>query len=182
MNARTQIVEAARALFDERSYASVSVRDIAEAAGVSPALVIKHCGSKAELFREVAVVQPGVDVFGHPLPALGAELVRRAVQATREGRPSPLSRALVRVVGAPDPDALRDDLHRAYLQPLAARLTEEGVSPEEAHRRAQLAMTLMLGLSANLRMLQLLDVDDEELVRRCAALVQDALDGGPAGV
>jgi len=51
---------AAMKLFAERGYAGVSVRQIAAAAGVSPALVIHHYGSKEELR---AVLDERVAVF-----------------------------------------------------------------------------------------------------------------------
>ncbi|HEX5642619.1 MAG TPA: helix-turn-helix domain-containing protein [Thermoleophilia bacterium] len=47
------ILDAARELFSERGYASVTVRDIGERAGVSHALVHQYIGSKADIFRSV---------------------------------------------------------------------------------------------------------------------------------
>lgn len=176
-NAREQIVETARQVFATRGYADVSVRDIAEAAGVSPSLVIKHCGSKAELFRAAARVQADPSALEGPLEGLGERLVLRTVAAQREGRPSPVSRTLVLVLGAPEPDELRAQVREAYLDALEARLVGAGVEPREAGRRAQLAMAQLVGLSASLRMLHSFDADDEELVARAGAQLQAALDG-----
>lgn len=53
LTAAAQIREAAMRLFGERGLAAVSVRDVAAAAGVSPALVIHHYKSKAGLKRAV---------------------------------------------------------------------------------------------------------------------------------
>lgn len=50
--ARARIVEAAFACFTSSGYASASVRQIAAAAGVSPALLTHHFGSKAALREE----------------------------------------------------------------------------------------------------------------------------------
>jgi TetR/AcrR family transcriptional regulator, repressor for neighboring sulfatase len=47
------ILDAAEALFHERGYEAVTVRDIAEQAGVSHALVHQYAGSKEDLFRAV---------------------------------------------------------------------------------------------------------------------------------
>ncbi|MBQ7807711.1 helix-turn-helix domain-containing protein, partial [Rhodococcus sp. (in: high G+C Gram-positive bacteria)] len=44
------ILTAAKALFAERGYASTTIKDIAVAAGYSPALVMKIYGSKARLY------------------------------------------------------------------------------------------------------------------------------------
>ena len=41
-DSRSAILEAARELFSEHGYKEVTIRDIATAAGVSPALVMKH--------------------------------------------------------------------------------------------------------------------------------------------
>ena len=48
---RERIVECARQLFSQNSFSAVSIRDIADAAGVSPSLVVKHCTSKERLFE-----------------------------------------------------------------------------------------------------------------------------------
>lgn len=49
------ILDAAQELFSEHGYSAVSVRDIAERAGFSHALVHRYLGSKADLFRAVLV-------------------------------------------------------------------------------------------------------------------------------
>jgi|SRR5581483_730076 len=51
------LVKAARQAFAARGYAHSSTREIAEAAGVSEALLFRYFGTKAKLF-EVAVVAP----------------------------------------------------------------------------------------------------------------------------
>lgn len=50
---RTLILDAAEALFAERGYHGVSLRDITQAAGVELALANYHFGPKENLFREV---------------------------------------------------------------------------------------------------------------------------------
>ncbi len=68
------ILEAAERLFAERGFAATSMRDLAEAAGTSKALLHHHFGSKEELYqavisqvvgryteRQQAQLQPGVD-------------------------------------------------------------------------------------------------------------------------
>jgi AcrR family transcriptional regulator len=54
---RQHILEAARLLFSQRPYASVSTRDVAEAAGVARSLVHHYFGGIAEVF--IAVVAQG---------------------------------------------------------------------------------------------------------------------------
>ena len=49
----TAILDVAQELFSERGYHSVSVREIAERAGVSHALVHQYVGRKSDIFRAV---------------------------------------------------------------------------------------------------------------------------------
>jgi len=51
MTSRARLRDAAIELFAERGFDKTSVKAIAEAAGVSPGLVIHHYGSKDELRR-----------------------------------------------------------------------------------------------------------------------------------
>lgn len=51
--APSRILQAAEELFSARGYAGVSVRDVAERAGVKKASVFYHFGSKPELFEKV---------------------------------------------------------------------------------------------------------------------------------
>ncbi|MGW7071783.1 TetR/AcrR family transcriptional regulator [Streptomyces sp. NPDC054855] len=54
---REAIVSAARALFLERGYRGATLRAVAEAAGVDPALIAYHFGSKKGLFADVMQFQ-----------------------------------------------------------------------------------------------------------------------------
>lgn len=75
---RAAIETAARELFAERTYEEVSVRAIAAAAGVDPAMVIRHFGSKEALF--LGSVDPSLGVgavlMDGPVETVGRRLVR----------------------------------------------------------------------------------------------------------
>ena len=74
---RAQIVEAARALYRERSYDDVSIQELATAAGVARGLINHYFGSKRELF--LAVITQSVRLPVHELPDLdGLPLPERA--------------------------------------------------------------------------------------------------------
>ena len=53
---RRLLLDAARELFARQDYRSTTTREIAEAAGVTEALLFRQFGSKAALFRETTVV------------------------------------------------------------------------------------------------------------------------------
>ena len=66
---RALIMRAARDLFSQRPYADVSVADIAQAAGVSPPLIVFHYGSKRSLYLAVLDAAAGAIRAGlHELP------------------------------------------------------------------------------------------------------------------
>ncbi len=66
---RALIMRAARDLFSQRPYADVSVADIAQAAGVSPPLIVFHYGSKRSLYLAVLGAAAGAIRAGlHELP------------------------------------------------------------------------------------------------------------------
>jgi TetR/AcrR family transcriptional regulator, repressor for neighboring sulfatase len=62
----TAILGAAEELFEARGYEAVTVRDIAERAGVSHALVHQYAGSKEDLFRAVLSRNDGYMVATAP--------------------------------------------------------------------------------------------------------------------
>lgn len=62
---RAELLDQAETMFSERGYAATSVRSIAEAAGVTPAMVHYYFGSKRELLIAVLdrVLQPLMDAL-----------------------------------------------------------------------------------------------------------------------
>jgi AcrR family transcriptional regulator len=65
---RRRLLMAARELFGQRGYDAVSVREIAERAGVTKLMVYRHFGSKAALFQEATM---------DPIKEFIADFVRR---------------------------------------------------------------------------------------------------------
>ena len=107
---REAIAASALALFEERGFAATSVRAIAAAAGVDPALVIRHFGSKEQLFVEVVGGNRGAgpELEG-PLETLGRRLVEHALDPERDRE----RRAYAAMVRASDHDGVRDSLRQA---------------------------------------------------------------------
>jgi AcrR family transcriptional regulator len=87
---RTEILEAARRLFAERGYARTSVRNIAEAAGVSAQTVYDSIGSKQALVTRLNdLIDEEADVAG---------IARAAAQSGDPQRVAALSAAVTRSI------------------------------------------------------------------------------------
>jgi AcrR family transcriptional regulator len=105
LTARARIREHALALFAQRGVAGTSMRKIAESAGVSPALVVHHFGSKDGLVR--AVDDAVADLFR-------AQLAQLDPAAAPEVFSAEAGEAFGRVIGS-NP-TLRQYLRRSLLE------------------------------------------------------------------
>jgi len=142
------IVEAASRAFSERGYGGVTVRDIATAAGVDPALVVRYFGSKAALFA----LSLGA---GGPLLAAALEgpllgLPQRVAEfmvtkPTASAGDNALS-ALVLSAADSEGRALLGALIAEHLEtPLVERLVSSGLTTEAAAERARAVTAVILG-------------------------------------
>ena len=88
---RAAILEAARRLFAERDISAVSIRDIAQAAGVSHGLVQHHFGTRERLVA--AIVQDEIDEFAaRPRALVGGRERSRASAHGAQSRHDALPR------------------------------------------------------------------------------------------
>ena len=79
---KAAIIGAARLLFAERDFSAVSIRDIAQAAGVSHGLVQHHFGTREELVA--AVIRSEIDGFAATPRALPAGATAADLEPLRE--------------------------------------------------------------------------------------------------
>ena len=137
------IRDSAANLFGAQGFAGTGVRDIAERAGVDPALVIRHFGSKAALFLETMTLPVSwSEAIDGPLDEAGERLARFVFDHRREVAASGTYAALIRASDSPEVrDELRTAVHRLLVAPLRDRL--DGADPAE---RAQLVITQVTGL------------------------------------
>lgn len=143
---RNAILRAARRAFTLRPYAEVTLRGIATDAGVSASLIVKHFGSKEQLFNTVADFGPDADeLFAAPLEALGRHMVLTLVHSRRELQRDPLLRVVFSLGNTDERSLLRDRFH----EQVTARLTTLLTGPEHA-LRAELVAGQLLGLGATL--------------------------------
>lgn len=174
--AAERVLRAARRLFGERGYASVTIRDVAAEAGVSPAMVMKVAGSKERLHSLARPTEPTPLLPDTPIEGMGELLVRRMLVRRDADDAEPWVRALNLFHGAPDREAALADFRERFL----GRFPQTG----DAARHTDEVACLMLGLAAGLRTFRLLEPPDgvnplvhrEAVVREYGALVQTALD------
>ncbi|MGC0364441.1 hypothetical protein ABH922_002425 [Rhodococcus sp. 27YEA15] len=172
------VLASARMLFAERGYAATTIKDIATAAGYSPALVMKIGGSKAGLYAATKPSAPPLtdDNSATVGARVGYELVG-ALVARRDRRDNePWAMIAVHVHEAPNPQQVRAEIRERYVGKIAERIGDT----EPGRVRSQLVVSLLLGLATGLRTVELLETDSvsaAELTQRYGALVQAAIDG-----
>jgi len=139
---RDLIATHARDMFDKRGYAATSVRGIAAAAGIDPALVIRYFGSKEQLFLHVTgLAEQPVPEFRGPLDTLGTRLVASVLAPER----ATMRRTFMTMIRASDYDRVRASLQettgRLFVDNLAGLL-----AGPDARLRAQLIGAQILGI------------------------------------
>ena len=170
---RQAIWDAASRLFAERGYAATSVRDIASLAGIDAALVIRHFGSKENLFLDTMTLDLEVNaLLDLPIDTLGERFIDSML--TSDDRVKGVYLALLRASGTDAMDSrLREAHEESFVAPLRSRLTGP-----DAEIRARLAAALVGGLLYSLWAVgdeALLAADHDSVVRRYGALLQDLI-------
>ena len=180
-------MDAARESFAHKGFAATTIRGVAAAAGVDPALVHHYFGTKDELF--IAAMEIPVDprvlipiVFAGGVDGSGERLLRVFLGVWEDPAARLPLIALVRTSlgeGGPE-NLLREGMLRLVLGPLLSVLPAE-----EADRRAQLVVSQLLGLVVGryvLRLEPLASMTAEELVSWVGPTVQRYLDGPLDGI
>jgi AcrR family transcriptional regulator len=178
---RRRILEHARGHFAERGYAAVTVKGVADAAGVSPNLITRYFGGKEGLFLAATRVEiPVADSFDGDRSELGARLaasiVRRWFGAPGEDPLLVLHRASGERPQAAE--ALAGFLDANSLEPLTRYLRDSGLDAAEARGRAAAIDAFVLGVSTRRRVLRSALGDPAELEAWLGATIQRLADGG----
>ncbi|MFD7317023.1 MULTISPECIES: TetR family transcriptional regulator [unclassified Streptomyces] len=176
-SARQKILDAARAEFAERGYDKTSIRGIAKAAGVDPALVHHYFGTKDEVFAaaievsfEPALMLPAL-LAGGP-DGIGERLARFFIGVWE----NPVTRAplLAVIRSALTHEAAAKVLRTFVLRRLLERVAEELDVPDPTFR-AELAASHMIGIALLryvIRAEPLASVDTEEIITMVAPTIQ----------
>ncbi|MBM7785956.1 TetR/AcrR family transcriptional regulator [Tenggerimyces flavus] len=140
---RQELLATARRQFARAGYDGTSVRDVAGAVGVDPALVFRYFGSKRGLFDEAMAAHTDA-MIDAPLEQWPRELLGRLVFQDWEEYDGehPLIVAL-RSIGSDDErDRLRDEICAAHIDKLA----DLAGDAKDKQLRAELFAAWMLGL------------------------------------
>ncbi|MEU2793136.1 TetR family transcriptional regulator [Streptomyces sp. NPDC007100] len=181
--ARERILTAARAEFAARGYEKASIRGIAKAAEVDPALVHHYYGTKEQVF-EAAVEMSFAPALSAPeivleggLEGVGERLTRFVLGVWE----NPVTREpLLAIVRS----ALNNDAAAAVFRKLVARQLLRRIAAElavpDADLRAELAAAQLVGtamLRYVIKLEPLASADPERIVARVAPVVQQHLTG-----
>ena len=139
---KAAILRAARFLLARTAHADITLKAVAERAGVSPPLIVKYFGNKDTLFaRVMSFESDAAALLDAPLDELGRHMVRHVLTSQLERGADPLLRIAFAPVQGEHGDILRVNFRTQVVERLAERLTGP-----EAGLRAELAVGTLLGL------------------------------------
>lgn len=179
---RQAILDAARHSFGELGFARTTIRGVARAAGVDPALVHHYFGSKEDLFAcalelpvDPAAMVPMVLAEG--LDGVGERIVRTflGIWDATPGQGPMLALLRSAVSDQRAAASLRDFLTRVVLRPLA-----EAAGGDDAQLRAALVASQMVGLAVTryvVRLEPVASAPPDELARTIGPTLQRYLTG-----
>lgn len=178
---RGEILAAARTLFAEGGYDATSLRAVARAADVDPALVHHYFDGKADLFTS-----------SFELPIDSSVLVPRILDGPRDRLGERLARVFVEVWTGPGAEHLVGILRSALTHDAAATMLREfmtatllegvasGLDVEQPRTRAALCASHLVGLGVLRQVIgfqPLRELGDEELMAWLAPVLQRYLTG-----
>ena len=172
-----RIRRSASRLFHELGYSGVTIRGVADDAGVSPALVMKLFGSKAALYAASTPEVGMPSTENVPFEELGNYLVSRVVARVRTGESDPWAQAVFLTWQSPDPDVER----RRFVEQVVTHVLRHLPDDDDGRARAHAASCQLVGLALGLRTLGLSDgvssAAHDAFIERYCVLVQSALEG-----
>jgi AcrR family transcriptional regulator len=178
---KQRILQVARELFNQHGYGSTTVRAIATAAGVDPAMVFYFFGTKQNLFSAVidmsGNVPPAIEsLFAGSLDTIGERIVRTLLENLDKSDRTPLVMLTRSAPGDPQSEALlREFIDREITDRLAALL-----DTPDAALRAGMVNVQILGLAVARYIVHLEPIASssvDELVTTFGPLVQHCLTG-----
>ncbi|MBL1108932.1 TetR family transcriptional regulator [Streptomyces sp. 5-8] len=139
---KAAILKAVRFLLARHAQADITLKAVADRAGVSPPLILKYFGNKDALFARVMSFETDADdLLDAPLDDLGRHMVRHVLCSQRDQGTDPLLRIAFAPLHGDHGDVLRANFRTQVTERLAARLTGP-----DAGLRAELAVAAVVGL------------------------------------
>lgn len=179
---RADILAAARTSFADRGYDATTIRGVAAAAGVDPALIHYFFGSKNGLFAAAMELTANpadviADLLVGGLDGLGERAARAIIAVWDEPATGDRLRAVLRSTLTHERSAtmMREYVGRELVSRLAAEL-----SGPDARVRAALISSQIVGMAMARHVLRIEPVasaDPETLVRHLGPLIQNLLTG-----
>lgn len=177
---RQRILGHARRLFAQHGYAAVTVKDVADAAGVSPNLITRYFGGKEGLFLAATRVEiPVSDSFDGDRSELGSRLAASIVQRWF-GAPGEDPLLVLQRASGERPEAaeaLAVFLDTNSLKPLYHYLRNSGLDEANASSRAAAIDAFVLGVSTRRRILRSELGDPAHLQAWLSTTIQRLADG-----
>ncbi|GGJ29773.1 TetR/AcrR family transcriptional regulator [Streptomyces brasiliensis] len=171
---KAAILGAARHLLARHAHADITLKAVAERAGVSPPLILKYFGNKDALFARVMSFETDADaLLDAPLADLGAHMVRCVVESQRERGADPLLRIAFAPLHGDHGEVLRANFRAQVTERLAGRLPGP-----DARLRAELAVSALVGLGVMYgiaRSPHLRAATADDIAERYGPVVQDQL-------
>ncbi|WP_240659644.1 TetR/AcrR family transcriptional regulator [Streptomyces sp. WAC 01529] len=136
------ITRATRYLLARHAHGDITLKAVAERAGVSAPLVLKYFGNKDALFAHVMSFEADAEAFlDAPLARLGRHMVHHLLTGQAERGADPVLRIVFAPLHGERGDVLRANFRAQVIQRLSARL-----AGPDAGLRAELAVGMLLGL------------------------------------
>ncbi|MFE0331166.1 TetR/AcrR family transcriptional regulator [Streptomyces sp. NPDC003753] len=171
---KAAILRAARHLLARHAHADITLKAVADRAGVSPPLILKYFGNKDTLFSQVMSFEAdAAALLDAPLENLGRHMVRHVLLSQTRHGADPLLRIVFAPLHGEQGDILRANFRTQVSDRLAARL-----SGPDAGLRAELAVSALLGLGVMFgiaRGTHLRAADLDDIADRWAPAVQAQL-------
>lgn len=139
---KAAILRAARHLMARHAHTDITLKAVADRAGVSAPLILKYFGNKDALFARVMSFETdAAALLDAPLAELGPHMVRHLLLGQTERGADPVLRIVFAPLHGEQGDTLRANFRTQVSDRLAGRL-----AGPDAGLRAELAVGTLLGL------------------------------------
>jgi len=177
-----RILAAARGAFADTGYAGTTIRAVARAADVDPALVYHYFGSKEALLDAATTppqrwLQNVAQTWATPVPELGAALLRLMLAAWADDEIGPVLRSVLQT--AAHEQSTREKLRRVVEAQLMG-VSGLGVDERDRQVRSGLVSSQIMGLAMMRYIWQIepmASMGDDELVAAIAPNLQRYIAG-----